>query len=68
MIEEEEEEEKKGDEDEKVDGAMSVARAAMAVGAMRAAGALEMKITTTLTHIQQFTSCTGGSFTNSLLH
>ena len=33
------------DEDEEVDGAMDLARAAMAVGAMRAAGALKRKIT-----------------------
>ena len=33
------------DEDEEVDGAMDLARAAMAVGATRAAGALKRKIT-----------------------
>ena len=33
------------DEDEEVDGAMDLARAAMAAGAMRAAGALKRKIT-----------------------
>ena len=33
------------DEDEEVDGAMDLARAAMAAGAMRAAGALNMPIT-----------------------
>ena len=38
-------EEEEEDADEEVDGAVSLARAAMAVGEMRAAGALKMKIT-----------------------
>ena len=47
LVEREEEEEGTVtcDEDEEVDGAMSLARTVMAVGAMRAQSALNMKIT-----------------------
>ena len=44
-VEEEEEGTVTCDEDEEVDGAMSLARTVMAVGAMRAQSALKMKIT-----------------------
>ena len=65
ILVEREEEEEDPDEDEEVDEAMDLARAVMAEGLQRAASALKMKNHNT--HIQQFTSCTGGLFIKSLL-